>query len=182
MSSVLRETLETRIKVVLDPSADEATARISTPDPFLTHMLETLGRYAGWSLDIEATGDLRHHVIEDVAITLGLALSEAVPDACSRYGHAVVPMDDALVEAAVDVGGRPYHAGRLPARLYEQFFRSLADNARATLHLRVIRGRDRHHIIEAAFKALGLALRDALRPGDRVFSTKGGVTIHREPD
>jgi imidazoleglycerol-phosphate dehydratase len=145
-------------------------------------MVETLARYAGWSLDLSARGDLRHHVVEDAAITLGLALAEALPEACSRYGSAIVPMDDALVQVAVDVGGRPYYAGRLPSKLYEHFFRSFADSVKATLHIRVLRGRDRHHIVEATFKAVGFALRDALRPADSVFSTKGGVSVRREDD
>jgi imidazoleglycerol-phosphate dehydratase len=181
MSTIVRETRETQIRVRLTPGG-RSPSDIATGDPFLTHMVETLARYAGWSLDLSARGDLRHHLIEDTAITLGLALADALPEACSRYGSAIVPMDEALVQAAIDVGGRPFHAGRLPSKLYEHFFRSFADNAKATLHIRVLRGRDRHHIVEAAFKALGLALRDALRPADAVFSTKGGVSIRREED
>jgi imidazoleglycerol-phosphate dehydratase len=181
MSTVVRETRETQIRVSLMPGG-HAPTRVETPDPFLTHMLETLARYAGWSLDVNAAGDLRHHIIEDVAITLGLALRDALPVACARYGAAVVPMDEALVQAAIDVGGRPYHAGPLPSRLFEHFFRSFADNAGATLHIRVLRGRDRHHIVEAAFKAVGMSLRQALDPTDHVFSTKGGVVIRRDAD
>ena len=142
-------------------------------------MLHTLGRYGGLNLSVAAVGDLRHHLIEDVAIALGLVLRNAIPEACRRYGHAVVPMDDALVEATMDVGGRPYYRGGLPSGLYEHFFRSLSENAGLTLHLRVLRGRDRHHIVEAAFKAAGFALRQALAEGDTVFSTKGGVLIKR---
>jgi imidazoleglycerol-phosphate dehydratase len=85
-------------------------------------------------------------------------------------------MDDALVHCAVDVGGRAYYRGRLPSALYDHWMRSFADNAKVTLHLRVLRGRDRHHIVEAAFKALGLALRDALAESGGVFSTKGSVS------
>lgn len=181
MSTIERQTRETRIRVRLRP-ADETTSRIETGEPFLTHMIETLARYAGWSLDVSAAGDLRHHVVEDTAMTIGLALRDALPDACARYGSALVPMDEALVQAAIDVGGRPFYAGRLPSRLYEHFFRSFADSAQATLHIRVLCGRDRHHVVEAAFKAVGLALRDALRPAEGVFSTKGGVVIRREDD
>ncbi len=180
--TLVRETKETTIRVALDAGGGDHTVRIETPEPFLTHMLETLARYAGWSLELTATGDLRHHVIEDAGITLGLALKDAMPDACARYGHAVVPMDEALVEAAVDVGGRPFHVGPLPVRLYEHFFRSFSDNAAATVHIRVLRGHDRHHIVEAAFKASGLALRQALRPTEGVFSTKGDVVIRREAE
>jgi imidazoleglycerol-phosphate dehydratase len=88
-----------------------------------------------------------------------------------------VPMDEALVQAAVDVGGRPWYVGRLPSTLYEHFLHSFATNLGATLHVKVIRGKDRHHMVEAAVKATGLALRQALREGDAVFSTKGSVSI-----
>lgn len=172
MSTLTRETNETRVRVALGPGTETA---VDTGDAFLDHMLTTLTRYAGLRLAIEATGDMRHHLVEDVAITLGTVLEKDTPAACARYADAVVPMDEALVQVAVDAGGRPHFEGRLPSRLYEHFFRSLALNARWTLHVRVIRGRDRHHMVEAAFKALGLAIRDALREGDVVFSTKGAV-------
>ena len=90
-------------------------------------------------------------------------------------------MDDALVHCALDVGGRPYYRGPLPSAAYDHWLRSFADNARATLHLRVLRGTDRHHVIEAAFKALGLALRDALQEQGSVFSTKGSVVMEIQP-
>jgi imidazoleglycerol-phosphate dehydratase len=86
-------------------------------------------------------------------------------------------MDEALVQAAIDVGGRPYYVGPLPSRLYEHFLQSLAVNMGATLHIRVLRGKDRHHMVEAAVKSLGLALRQALRQEDDVFSTKGSVSL-----
>jgi imidazoleglycerol-phosphate dehydratase len=89
-------------------------------------------------------------------------------------------MDDALVQAAVDLGGRPWYQGRLPSPLYEHFLQSLTVNLRATVHVQVQRGRDRHHVVEAAVKALGLALRQALREGSEVFSTKGTVSVRRE--
>ena len=145
-------------------------------------MLVTWARYSGLALSVQAAGDLRHHLIEDVAITLGLALKDQLPEACRRYGHAVIPMDDALVEAAIDVGGRAYYEGRLPSTLYEHFLRSFADNAAATLHVRVLRGRDRHHVVEAAIKATALALRDALVTTDTIFSTKGVVKFDRGDD
>ena len=90
-------------------------------------------------------------------------------------------MDDALVECALDIGGRPYYRGPLPSSLYDHWMRSFADNAHVTLHLRVLRGRDRHHIVEAAFKALGLCLRDALVESGTVFSTKGAVALKVTP-
>jgi imidazoleglycerol-phosphate dehydratase len=175
---VTRETKETAIRIEIGYGAGEV--RADTGEPFLDHMLVTLGRYAGLDLSVEARGDLRHHLIEDVAITLGGGLAAIVPPACARYGDRVVPMDEALVHVSIDVGGRPYYAGRLPSSLYDHWLRSFADNARATLHVRVLRGRDRHHIVEAAFKALGLALRQALEKGEEVFSTKGTVAAREK--
>lgn len=178
MSAIVRETRETKVRVSLRVGAGDA--RVDTTDAFLDHMLVTLARYSGLDLEVDATGDLRHHLIEDVAITIGAALREAVPERCKRYGDAVVVMDEAMVQAVLDVGGRFYYEGRLPSALYEHFFRSLAEHAATTLHIRVLRGRDRHHIVEAAVKATGLALRAALREGEEVFSTKGSVRIGRE--
>jgi imidazoleglycerol-phosphate dehydratase len=117
-----------------------------------------------------------------VAIAVGAALRQFLPDTVGRYGDRTVPMDDALVHCAVDVGGRAYYRGPLPSTLYDHWMRSFADNARVTLHLRVLRGRDRHHVVEAAFKALGLALRDALAEAGAVFSTKGNVQWAEEED
>ena len=178
MSKLKRETRETRIELAVQSGSADA-AKISTTDRFLDHMLVTFARYAGLDLTVTAAGDLRHHLIEDVAITLGLALHEEFPEASRRYGHAVIPMDDALVEAAVDVGGRPYYVGPLPSDLYEHFLQSFAHNAQITLHVRVLRGRDRHHVVEAAIKSTAMALRAAMAPADAVFSTKGSVQMKR---
>jgi imidazoleglycerol-phosphate dehydratase len=177
MSTLKRETRETRIEAAVTRGSGEAD--VETGERFLAHMVETLARYAGLDVRLSASGDLRHHLVEDVAITLGLALADEVPERAARYGWAVVPMDDALVEAAVDVGGRPYYVGRLPSKLYTHFLHSFATNLGATLHVRVVRGRDRHHVVEAAVKAVGLALRQALEEGDAVFSTKGSVRVER---
>ncbi|MHB1167687.1 MAG: imidazoleglycerol-phosphate dehydratase [Longimicrobiales bacterium] len=179
MTTIRRETRETRVSVTIRRDVEE-DGGIRTGDAFLDHMLVTLARYSGLHLAIEATGDLRHHLIEDVAISIGLALRDVIPEQCARYGSAVVPMDDALVQSALDAGGRAWYSGRLRSSLYEHFFRSLAENAAMTLHLVVMRGRDRHHIVEAAFKAFGLALRQALVPEGDVFSTKGSVQVSRE--
>ncbi|HEX6259931.1 MAG TPA: imidazoleglycerol-phosphate dehydratase [Woeseiaceae bacterium] len=179
---LVRETGETTVTVQLGGLAAGTRPEIETGDVFLNHMLVTLARYSGLPLGVQATGDMRHHLVEDVAITLGQALRDYVPAACGRYGHAVVPMDEALVEATLDVGGRAYYEGRLPSALYEHFLRSLAENAGSTLHLRVLRGRDRHHIVEAAIKATGFALQQALLESDSVFSTKGAVRVERIPD
>ena len=175
MSRIERETKETTI--TLDVRVGEGPIEVATGDTFLDHMLTTLARYAGLQLSVTATGDLRHHLVEDTAIVLGLALSNEIPPNIERYGWALVPMDEALVQAAVDVGGRSFYVGRIPSALYQHFLQSFATNLGATLHVKVIRGRDRHHAIEAAIKATGLALRQALRDGDRVFSTKGSVDV-----
>jgi imidazoleglycerol-phosphate dehydratase len=175
MTVVVRESKETHIRIALTSGSGIAT--VSTTDPFLDHMLTALTRYAGFDLDVKATGDLKHHLIEDVAIALGAALQAYAPATCARYGDRTIPMDDALVQVALDLGGRPYYRGPLPSGIYDHFMRSLSDNARATLHIRVLRGKDKHHIVEAAFKALGLALRDALNETGSVFSTKGSVQL-----
>ena len=177
MSKLKRETKETRI--VADVRVGKGEASVDIDDRFLAHMVETLARYASLDIDIEATGDLRHHLVEDVAIVLGLALADEVPARAARYGWAQVPMDEALAEAAIDVGGRPYYVGRLPSKLYAHFLHSFATNLGATLHVRVLRGIDKHHKVEAAIKATGLALRQALTKGDSVFSTKGSVKLER---
>ena len=175
MATLRRETRETQIRLEIHREA--GPIEVTPDDDFLTHMLETLARYAGLTLKLEATGDLRHHLVEDVAIALGLALAREVPARAERYGWATVPMDDAVVRSALDLGGRAWYEGRLPSPLYEHFLQSLAVNRGATLHFVVDRGRYRHHIVEAAVKATGLALRQALREGADVFSTKGSVTL-----
>ncbi|HZJ00622.1 MAG TPA: imidazoleglycerol-phosphate dehydratase [Gemmatimonadaceae bacterium] len=172
-----RNTRETRIKVEM--TVGTGASQVRTGLPFLDHMMATLSRYSGLDITLKAEGDLKHHLIEDVAIVTGLAFREILPATCSRYGDRTVAMDDALVQSVVDTGGRFYYRGNLPSGLYDHWMRSFAENARMTLHIRVLRGRDRHHIVEAAFKSLGLALRDALREGDAVFSTKGAVETRR---
>jgi imidazoleglycerol-phosphate dehydratase len=175
MPELTRETRETTVRVGLDRGGDRIA--VATTIPFLDHMLVAFARYAKLDLSVDASGDLRHHILEDVAITIGTLLTRIVPETAARYGDRTVPMDDALVHVALDLGGRSYYRGPLPGALYDHWMRSFAENARLTLHVRVLRGRDRHHIIEAAFKALGLALRDAMRTGDgtETFSTKGAV-------
>ena len=177
MSRLERRTRETTID--LDVRRGAGASEITTGDPFLDHMVGTLARYAGLELKLTAQGNLRHHLVEDVAISLGLALRDEVPETCARFGWATVPMDDALVRAAVDVGGRSWYEGRLPSALYEHFLQSLATNLGANLHVEVARGRDKHHVVEAAVKATGLSLRQALASGDAVFSTKGAVVLER---
>ncbi len=174
MSELKRETNETTIRGALTRGGP---VQITTTVPFLDHMMTVLARYAGVGLTIEAAGDLRHHIIEDVAIVVGLLVREEFPPPIRRYGHAVVPMDDAVVECAFDLGGRPYYRGPLPSGLYDHWMRSFADQAQGTLHLIKRRGRDRHHIVEAGFKALGMALAEAIVPVEVIASTKGNVRV-----
>ncbi|HSJ10146.1 MAG TPA: imidazoleglycerol-phosphate dehydratase [Longimicrobiales bacterium] len=180
MSTLTRETRETRVRIALHTEPQAEAPRIATTEPFLDHMLVTLARYAGIGLEVEAAGDLRHHLVEDVGITLGMALRRATPAASGRYGSATVPMDDALVHAALDLGGRFWYEGPVPSSLYDHFLRSFAEHAAMTLHVRALRGTDRHHVVEAAFKAVGMALRQALTPEGVVFSTKGAVDVRWE--
>jgi imidazoleglycerol-phosphate dehydratase len=177
MTIVVRETRETQIRVEVVHGS--GTSTVDTTVPFLDHMLVTLARYASLDLALGARGDLRHHLIEDVAIAFGAAIAALVPLRGARYGDRFIPMDDALVHVAIDLGGRPYYSGPLPSDLYDHWFRSFSDNALATVHVRVLRGRDRHHVVEAAFKALGASLRQALVADGAigVFSTKGAVGL-----
>jgi imidazoleglycerol-phosphate dehydratase len=175
MIVVERKTAETAIRVEL--TIGSGRAEVNTGVPFLDHMMTALARYSGLDLSISASGDLRHHIIEDVALTVGEALRRALPATCARYGERTVPMDDALVQAVLDAGGRPFYRGPIPSALYDHWMRSFCDAAKLTLHVRVLRGSDRHHVVEAAFKALGFALRDALVDTGSVFSTKGVVTL-----
>ena len=180
MTVVVRETRETSIRCELTVGTGVAT--VATGQAFLDHMLVAFARYSGLDLHLQASGDLAHHLIEDVAICVGAALGDLLPATAARYGDRAVPMDEALVHCALDLGGRAYYRGPLPSSLYDHWMRSFADNARATVHLRVIRGTDRHHIVEAAFKALGLAVRDAFVDSGAVFSTKGGVVMRVDGD
>ena len=178
MSTIVRETRETQIRV--EAARGSGRGDVDTGVRFLDHKLVTLARYSGLDLIVRARGDLKHHIIEDVAICIGAALADLVPPSAARYGDRTVPMDDALVHCALDLGGRPYYRGPLPTTLYDHWMRSFADNARATLHLRVLRGVDRHHVVEAAFKALGFAIGEALVDtggNGAVFSTKGKVEL-----
>lgn len=179
MTMIERRTSETVVNIEM--KLDTGASRISTSVPFLDHMMTALSRYSGIDIDLRASGDLKHHTIEDVAIAAGEAFARLLPPECARYGASTVPMDEALVQVTVDTGGRPFYQGPLPSSLYDHWMRSFADNARMTLHIRVLRGRDRHHIVEAAFKALGFSLRQALVETDAVFSTKGRVNLDVKP-
>ncbi len=188
-SRIERETGETKVELELRLGGGEVEA--STGIGFFDHMLELLGRHGNLGLVVRATGDLdtgSHHTVEDVGIVLGRALDEALGDRAGirRYGHALVPMDEALAECAIDVSGRPYcrFDAELPpvtiagfeAELTEEFFRAVAANAKLTVHLGIRHGTNLHHLIEACFKAFARALRAAIAidpEQDGVPSTKG---------
>lgn len=183
--SYSRETAETYVYVELRRGG---ALSVETPLPFLTHMVETFLFYAGLGGRVEAREKRRlddgHHVVEDVAIGLGRALSSLLGDrsGIARFGWAAVPMDDALALAAVDLGGRAYWVvrGRLPKMsiggyslcMFRHWVRTFATEARSTVHI-YMRGSDPHHKVEAAHKALGLALRMAIDPAEGIQSTKG---------
>ncbi|MCY1022431.1 imidazoleglycerol-phosphate dehydratase [Pyxidicoccus sp. MSG2] len=175
MTTVIRETKETKIQVEL--ALGKGVTQVDTGLKFFDHMLATFARYAGLDLKLHARGDLTHHVMEDVAITLGTAVQKVIPATAARFAERTIPMDDALVQACLDAGGRFYYQGPLKNRLYEHWMRSFSEHAKVTLHLRVLRGKDSHHATEAAFKALGLALRDAMVDSGTVFSMKGSVAL-----
>ena len=184
-----RQTGETQVKLALDLDGGEYSA--ATGVGFLDHMLDLLARHGRLGLRVEATGDLEtgaHHTTEDVGIVLGQALDEALGDRAGirRYGSALVPMDEALAECAIDISGRPYVAfdADLPATsiagfdtdLAEEFFRAVANSSKMTLHLWVRSGTNAHHMVEASFKAFARALRVAVSidPEESgVPSTKG---------
>jgi len=191
-ANIERKTRETEVS--LDLALDGGEVATATGVGFLDHMLELLGRHGRLGLRVEASGDLEtgaHHTVEDVGIALGQALDEALADRTGirRYGYAVVPMDEALGECAIDISGRPYcrFDAELPpvaiagfdAELTEEFFRAVASNAKLTLHLGARYGSNSHHLIEACFKAFARALREAVEidPGEGgVPSTKGTLS------
>ncbi len=185
-----RKTAETSIEVelIVDGSG---TASASTGIPFFDHMLEQLGKHAGFDLKIVATGDLEvdtHHTIEDVGIVVGGCLAEALGDKIGvrRFASNLVPLDEGLVQVALDLSGRPFIAydvdpisewiGTFDPQLAEEFWRAFAFAAGITLHVRSLEGRNGHHVIEASFKAVARALRDAVRiEGTGIPSTKGSL-------
>lgn len=193
---VERATKESRVVVEVDLDGSGEND-IATGVPFYDHMLSALSRHALIDLAVTAEGDLdvdAHHTVEDVAIVLGQALREALGDKAGirRFGDALVPLDEALVQVAVDVAGRPYciHTGEPPGQEYaligghyigsltRHVFETLAVNAQVALHVRVLSGRDPHHVVEAQFKGVARALRDAVAydPRERgVPSTKGSL-------
>jgi imidazoleglycerol-phosphate dehydratase len=174
-AELLRKTRETQVKVKLDLDG-KGRYEVKLPEPFGKHMVETLARYASFDLVLEAEGDLEHHVFEDAAIALGQAVRKAMGEApIERIADAYIPMDDALVLAAVDMVERPYHDIDLKDEGHHHFLRSLSAEGRFCLHTMVLRGRDSHHIVEATYKATGAAMRKALALRAEHLSTKGSV-------
>ena len=190
-AEITRETSETAITVALDLDGS-GRAQVDTGIGFLDHMLTALARHSMIDMTIKAAGDLHidfHHTTEDVGIVLGQAVRKALADkrGIRRYGHAVVPMDEALAEAAIDISGRPFLAwsvpfardkvGEMDTELFEEFFRAFAFNAGITLHVILKAGTNAHHVAEGCFKALARALRQAVEPDPRaagaIPSTKG---------
>jgi imidazoleglycerol-phosphate dehydratase len=190
-AEIKRETKETTIDLVLVVDG-RGTTTISTGIPFFDHMLEQLGKHAGFNLGIDARGDLEvdlHHTVEDVGIVLGQALREALGDkrGVRRFANALVPLDEALVQVALDLSGRPFLVyevepvaewiGTFDPQLAEEFWKGFVDGARVTLHIRSVSGKNGHHVIEASFKGVARALRDAVKiEGDDVPSTKGTLS------
>jgi imidazoleglycerol-phosphate dehydratase len=192
-ATLTRTTSETDIALTLDLDGT-GRADIETGIGFLDHMLTALTRHALFDLTVRAKGDLHiddHHTTEDVGIVLGRALTQALGDkrGIARFGHAIVPMDEALAEAAIDISGRPFLAwsvtfaqpkvGTMDTELFEEFFRAFATNALITLHVTRKAGTNTHHVAEACFKALARALRMAVAPdpriGNAIPSTKGAL-------
>ena len=189
---VERKTKETSIRLELAPPGEIAT-EIRTPVGFLDHMLDTLARHSGLALNVVAQGDVHidfHHTVEDVGLAFGEALEKALGDkrGIARFGHAYVPLDEALARAVVDLSGRPFFAWDVPFdremllvtpdfpfALVEEFFKSVSFRGRLNLHVALLSGRNGHHAAEAITKAFARALRDAVSPsGDAsIPSTKG---------
>ncbi len=192
-ASVERNTLETQISVTLDLDG-QGKGRFDTGVPFLEHMLDQVARHGLIDLDIRARGDLHidaHHTVEDLGITLGQAFAKAVGDkkGIRRYGHAYVPLDEALSRVVIDLSGRPglempvdfrrSMIGEFDVDLFHEFFQGFVNHALVTLHIDCIRGSNAHHIAETIFKAFGRALRMALEEDPRLAgvipSTKGSL-------
>ena len=192
-ASAERKTKETSIRVEIDLDGTGKSS-IDTPLPFLSHMLEQIARHGAFDLSVTAQGDVEidgHHTTEDVGIVLGKAVLDALGDrhGIRRFGSATLPMDEALVTAALDLSGRPFFVFRVPlpkaklgnwdVELAEVFFEAFARTAQANLHLRLIEGSNLHHMVEVSFKAFARALREAVEIDPRaagVPSTKGTLT------
>ncbi|MCL2032712.1 MAG: imidazoleglycerol-phosphate dehydratase [Methanomassiliicoccaceae archaeon] len=172
MSELERSTRETNVSVKLNIDGS-GRFDVECGIQFLKHMVETLARYGSFDISMKASGDDDHHIIEDAAITLGTAFKKALDDKpVERMSTVVIPMDDALVMVSVDIIERPFADIDCPDQLYRHFLRSFAMSSGITLHVVQMRGFDDHHIIEATFKALGTALRNAATQRKTELSTK----------
>lgn len=190
-ATVTRDTLESQITVSVNLDGT-GKANFATPVPFLEHMLDQIARHGLVDLDIQAKGDTHiddHHTVEDIGITLGMAIAEAIGDkkGMTRYGHAYVPLDEALSRVVMDFSGRPglimkadfvrSHVGSFDVDLVHEFFQGFVNHALVTLHIDNLRGSNAHHQVETIFKAFGRALRMAASADDRMSgvmpSTKG---------
>ncbi|TNF87628.1 MAG: imidazoleglycerol-phosphate dehydratase HisB [Gammaproteobacteria bacterium] len=192
-ANVSRDTLETQINVVLNLDGS-GKASFDTGIPFLEHMLEQIARHGAFDLEVTARGDLHiddHHTVEDIGITLGQAFKQALGDkkGIMRYGHAYVPLDEALSRVVIDFSGRPGieyrvefnrpRVGSFDVDLFHEFFQGFVNHAPATLHIDNLAGHNAHHVAETIFKAFGRALRVAVAPDERmqgvIPSTKGSL-------
>ena len=174
-----RKTKETDIEVSIELDGS-GKAQLDLEDQFLAHMLESLSKYASFDISLKATGDNEHHLIEDVAIVLGMALNQALGEGpIDRIASSTVPMDDALVPVAIDLIDRPYVDIDCPDPLYHHFLRSFAMSSGMTLHVVAVRGFDSHHVVEASIKALGLALKGAVKPRGSLLSTKSKPKVRK---
>ncbi len=190
IAQVTRNTRETQIEVKLNLDGT-GKSRFDTGVPFLEHMLEQIARHGVIDLEVHAKGDLHiddHHTVEDIGITIGQAVGQALGDksGISRYGHAYVPLDEALSRVVIDFSGRPLlvkhvsypdrNIGNFSTALVHEFFQGFCNHALATLHMDSLRGENSHHIVETLFKAFGRAMRSAVARDDRMSgipSTKG---------
>ena len=182
-AEVKRETKETQIYVELNVDGN-GKAEVEVEDAFFRHMIVTLAKFSSIDIKIKANGDLPHHIIEDTGITLGYAIDKAVDrESIKRFGYAVIPMDEALIISSVDMVRRPYfsyglnvpNSSEFDPALIEHFFRSLAFSTPMTLHIYQLNGKDPHHIVEAAFKSFGIALKQSLEKSQNSMSVKGSL-------
>jgi imidazoleglycerol-phosphate dehydratase len=192
-ATIRRDTNETRIEVTLNLDG-EGKSEFDTGVPFLEHMMDQIARHGMIDLSVKAKGDTEiddHHTVEDIGISIGMAMKEALGDkkGIRRYGHAYVPLDEALSRVVLDFSGRPgiefnadftrSHVGEFDVDLFHEFFQGMVNHALITLHVDSIRGHNSHHIAETIFKAFGRALRMAIEPDPRMAgvipSTKGSL-------
>ena len=188
-TNIHRKTKETEINLELYIDSEKSDYNISTPVGFLNHMLDLFAKHSGFSLFIEADGDVNvdfHHTVEDIGIVLGEGFRKALGDfkGIKRYGNAVIPMDDSLSMVTIDISNRPFlvyntnldkgKVGEIDIELFEEFFNAFTNNLRCNLHINNFYGKNNHHILESIFKAFAYAMKEAVTiVGTEVVSTKG---------